>query len=239
MKSDDPECIIEVGESDDGSGIECVQTLLEAVKQLVTYLKRSGLASKLSTTVVQECVTRWNTKLAELQSVQKVFPEIQSLLCEKNQEDRIATIDVMLMEELVQFLLPFKLISEAMEGDRYPTFHGVLLWKRKLLDHCEIALNDTPVVCILKRKVKELISEKWQDTSFHKVALFLFPKFKSMSILPSSCHGHVHDLVRRLLQTQDFSGAQSDATSDHCYVTEPSTKKRKPDLVEHKSMHCS
>ena len=80
MKSDDPECIIEVGESDDGSGIECVQTLLEAVKQLVTYLKRSGLASKLSTTVVQECVTRWNTKLAVLQSVQKVFPEIQSLL---------------------------------------------------------------------------------------------------------------------------------------------------------------
>ena len=72
-------------------------------------------------------------------------------------------------------------------------------------------------------------------SSFHKVALFLFPKFKSMSILPSFCHGHVHDLVRRLLQTQDFSGAQSDATSDHCYVTEPSTKKRKSDHVEHKS----
>ena len=57
-----------------------------------------------------------------------------------------------------------------MEGDKYLTIHGVLLWKRKLFDHCEIALNDTPVICILKRKVKELIFEKWQERNSEKKA---------------------------------------------------------------------
>ena len=39
MKPDDPECIIEIGESNDGSGIECVQTLLGSCKAVSDLLK--------------------------------------------------------------------------------------------------------------------------------------------------------------------------------------------------------
>jgi len=208
--------------------IECVQKLLEEVNELVTYFKQSGLASKLSTSFVKECVMRWNTKLAVLESVHKVFPEIQSLLCEKNQKDRLTNIDVMLMEDVIQFLLPFKLISEAMEDDRYPTIHGVLLWKRKLLDHCKADFNDVPVIRILKRKVTDLISNKWPDTDFHKIALFLFPKFKSMSILHPSCVEHVHNLVRRMLRREDFIMSELKTNANHCYCSEqPPAKKNK------------
>ena len=45
--------------------IGCVQNLLTSRKDLGTYLKR-GYASMLKLTVIQECVTKWNTKLSVL-----------------------------------------------------------------------------------------------------------------------------------------------------------------------------
>ena len=64
------------------------------MKDLVTYLKRSGYASLLKSTVIQERVTRWNTKLAVLISVNKTFSEIQAILQEKNQEQRLEGIEI-------------------------------------------------------------------------------------------------------------------------------------------------
>ena len=87
--------------------MESVTQLLNNTKELVTYVKKSGLASMLSSNVIQECLTRWNSKLAVLMSVQKNFREIESLLKEKGEELRLQGIDLMLMNELIQFLLPF------------------------------------------------------------------------------------------------------------------------------------
>ena len=44
--------------SQEDDDIECVHNLLTAVKDLVAYLKRTGYASMLKSTVIQECVTR-------------------------------------------------------------------------------------------------------------------------------------------------------------------------------------
>jgi len=134
--------------------------LLTAVKDLVTYLKRSGYASLLKSTVIQERVTRWNTKLAVLISVNKTFSEIQAILQEKNQEQRLEGIDIALMGDLTKFLMPFKHISDAMEGDKHPTLHCVLLWKRKLVDHCKCSMSDSKIIQILNRRVDSLIQEK-------------------------------------------------------------------------------
>ena len=120
------------------------------MKDLVTYLKRSEYASLLKSTIIQECVTRWNTKLAVLISVNKAFSEIQAILQEKNQEQRLEGIDIALMEDLIKFLMPFKHISDAKEGDKYPTLYCVLLWKRKLVDHCKCSMSDSKIIQILK-----------------------------------------------------------------------------------------
>ena len=114
----------------EGNEIDKVIKLLDSVKSLVAYLKRSGLASQLSTSVIQDIETRWNSKLAMLISVYEVFEEIQSILKEKNQNQKLQFIDVVLMKNLITLLAPFKSVSTAMEGDRYPTLHGVLLWKK-------------------------------------------------------------------------------------------------------------
>ena len=135
--------------------MESVTTqLLNSTKELVTYIKKSGLASMLSSSVIQECLTRWNSKLALLMSEQKNFREIESLLKEKGEELRLQGIDLMLMNKWIQFLLPFKLISDAMEGSKYPTIHGVLLRRKKLLDHCKCFETDLSVIKIIKKKFR-------------------------------------------------------------------------------------
>ena len=92
---------------------------MDSVKSLVAYLKRSGLVSQLSTSVIQDIETRWNSKLAMLISVYEVFEEIQSILKEKNQNQKLQFIDVVLMKNLITLLAPFKSVSTAMEGDKY------------------------------------------------------------------------------------------------------------------------
>ena len=211
--------------------MEQVRKLMEAVKDLVTYLKRSGLASQLSSTVIQDIETRWNSKLAMLISVNEFFGEIQTLLKQKNQDDRLRFIDVVLIKDLIQLLTPFKSISMAMETDKYPTLHGVLLWKKKLLLHCQRVHSDSPVIKCLKSNVTSLIKKKWIDFDLHKVALFCFPKFKSLSILPVAMQSDVIRLVQSMLHDPKFGDDDVTTTSaadDHSYET---AKRRKTDYA--------
>ena len=206
----------ENSEQDDNIG--CVQILLTAVKDLVTCLKRRGYASLLKSTIIQECVTRWNTKLAVLISVNKAFSKIQAILQEKIQEQRLEGIDIALMEDLIKLLMPFKHISDATEGDKYPTLHCVLLRKRKLVDHCKCSMPDSKIIQILKSWVDSLIQEKWIDYNLYKIALFLFPKFKSMSILTKAGAQDVPSVVRSILKEENFRSLVDNETNfEHCY----------------------
>ena len=148
-----------------------VRKLLEAVKDLVAYLKGSGLASKLSSAVIQDIETRWNSKLAMLVSVNEIFGEIEIMLIERNQDHTLQFIDVAVMKEIIELLMPFKSISIAMESDKYPTLHGVLLWKKKLLVHCRKICSDSPVITskCLKFSLTSLIEQKWEILIYTKV----------------------------------------------------------------------
>ena len=49
---------------------------LEKCKQLVAYLKRSGLTAELSQKVQQEMEVRWNTVVDHLTSVRRGWDEV-------------------------------------------------------------------------------------------------------------------------------------------------------------------
>jgi len=108
------------------------------------------------------------------------------------------------MEDLINFLLPFEHISDAMEGDKYPTLHCVLLWKRMQLDHCKCNMSDFKIIQILKSRVDSLIQEKWIAYKLYKIALFLFPTFKSMSFLTETNAQAVPAMVRLMLKEKNF-----------------------------------
>lgn len=51
--------------------------VIKSCKETVTYLKQSGLSSRLSKKVLQECETRWNSVHTMLKSVLEVYDEVR------------------------------------------------------------------------------------------------------------------------------------------------------------------
>lgn len=107
--------------------------MINAIKSLVGYMKRTGDVNKLSKTLTQEIDIRWNTRLLMLISVGDQYEEITKLYI--NEPYRFQDIDCNLLEKVIKFLIPFKEASDELEGDLYPTLHKVLLYKFKIEKH--------------------------------------------------------------------------------------------------------
>lgn len=70
-----------------------IKKSLATVKDLVTYYKQSALNSKLSTTLKQEVCTRWDSELNMLESYVAVKPEVEAMLLENRQFEKLIGID--------------------------------------------------------------------------------------------------------------------------------------------------
>lgn len=60
--------------------IEDVLELIDYCKDLVAYLKRTGVVASLKHTVNQECEVRWKSKVTMLESIHKQYQDIRELL---------------------------------------------------------------------------------------------------------------------------------------------------------------
>lgn len=171
-------------------------TLIDIVKALVTYVKQAALEKDLETTVKQEVVTRWNSLLRCLKSVEKVLDELIELLRSRGRglASKATLIDRDLLKELITFLEPFQEATLALEVFKQPTLHRVLYFRQSLLTHCEVVREDiavknkdgtvtilrqdSPSIASLKPKFRELIEEKFPITELMIVAALLNPKTK-------------------------------------------------------------
>lgn len=54
--------------------------LITNCKKLVKYLKTSGLGKKLDTSVKQECDSRWNTLVTMMESIDKEWDEVSTVM---------------------------------------------------------------------------------------------------------------------------------------------------------------
>lgn len=116
--------------------------MINTIKSLVGYMKRTGDVNKLSETLTQKIYIRWNTRLLMLISVGDQYDENTKLY--ENEPYRFQNIDCNLLEKVIKFLIPFNEASDESEGDLYPTLHKVLLYKFKIEKHissCIIEFN--------------------------------------------------------------------------------------------------
>jgi len=65
------------------SNLPAILSLIEECKQLVRYMKKTGLVSQLKRTLHQQAETRWNTHFDMIISIQSQLQEIGQLLEEK------------------------------------------------------------------------------------------------------------------------------------------------------------
>jgi hypothetical protein len=103
-----------------------IYTLIDAVKGLITFFKQTNLQGKLTKTLKQENVTRWNSLLRCLLSVQDMLDEVIVLMTERNKLHKVVNIDKDLLKELITFLEEFQKATLALEKFKEPTLHLIL-----------------------------------------------------------------------------------------------------------------
>lgn len=176
--------------------LEPIIVLMTECKSLVKFMKSSGKNNELSTVLVQEVETRWNTRLLMLQSVHKTLPEIRRIHGEYF--GRIQNINSELLQNLIEFLKVFKNASDELEGDKNPTIQKVALYKCLIRNHLlkysnlennptddEIELVEVNINSIMQKlgeKALEILNSKFKLSEEHEIAVFLWPKFKMLKM---------------------------------------------------------
>uniref|UniRef100_A0A3B3QQ95 HAT C-terminal dimerisation domain-containing protein n=1 Tax=Paramormyrops kingsleyae TaxID=1676925 RepID=A0A3B3QQ95_9TELE len=79
--------------------------LIESAKSLVTYFKQSHLHSRLDKTLIASVETRWNSLHTLLDSMSSQYEAIRVLLEERGEEDRLTSISMETLNDIVAFLL--------------------------------------------------------------------------------------------------------------------------------------
>lgn len=130
-----------------------------AIKDVVTYFKRSGLNSRLQQTLKQDVDTRWNSQLTMLESYQKSRIDVKKILVEKDRIDKIQAINDGAVDDLVSFLQLFKECTDFWSQEDQPTIHKALLWTKDLERHVELQEEDSEDLVKLKSQAKICIAE--------------------------------------------------------------------------------
>lgn len=172
-----------------------------AAKALVQYVKQSGLAAQLSTTLKQMVDTRFSSVYLTLTSIQAIYQELYEKLADRGESARIDSIAQETLGFLIDFLKPFCECQRELEGDKYPTINRVILWVERLKRHCQPNAFDSPQQAVLRKRHGDWLERKVCIHNLHKIALFLWPKFNQLRMLSPSDRNAVYAHVRALLHS--------------------------------------
>jgi hypothetical protein len=172
-----------------------VYDMIDASKELVTYMKQTKLNKQLKNKMKQDVATRFDGLFIMLQSVSAKLDESTELLKKREQEDRTEKIFEELLDELIRLLHYFKLVNKSLQPFNTPTLHLVGMWLAKLKAHLQP--QDEPVtvkgasgekmtipadsedIAPIKVRLLEQLEEKFFLTSLHTVVAYLDPLQKN------------------------------------------------------------
>lgn len=105
------------------------------------YFKQANLFDQLDTSLKQEVPTRWMSGANSFESVAKNLPKIKEVLQNaSNQKLRNSICDdkfKIILEALIEILIPFRVATETLERQKQITCHLVAYFKASLLAHCD------------------------------------------------------------------------------------------------------
>ncbi|KAL0965778.1 hypothetical protein UPYG_G00285610 [Umbra pygmaea] len=153
--------------------------LFKDTKTLVTHFKRAGLQKALDQSLKQSVETRWNTRLAMLQSVNDALRSgrLHDILLCRNELRYLTNIDCELLEDIIQLLKPFDEATRHLSTDKTPTLHLVLPTKATLLR--DLSIQDGDSVIVKEGKLAQAVEMKFKVHLYHKVATALSPSLRS------------------------------------------------------------
>lgn len=207
--------LLDMEDEDDGDGVtvqrqadvfESEITIMQQinaqfaiVSHIVAFLKRSGLNGELPHAVYQENKTRWNSRLNSLRSVIKQMEDVMAVVTRAGRAELLENIDIEILTEVAKFLEPFEEATKDMESDLTPTLFKTVLWYFKL-KKLLMSQSGSQVMRCLRMRANYFLQQKLVIGTYHKVAIFLCPMFKKLSMFPENMRAEVLNCVRQAIE---------------------------------------
>lgn len=136
----------------------------------------------------------------QIEEFYEMYETIKKMLKDKKDHHRLSNISRHTMKTVINFLELIKLCTDTLKSKNQSSITGVLLWKKKLLEHYQPALHEHKLTAELKQKTVEVL-ENNLDVShdFYKLGLFLNPNFKSLKILSDAERNSVLKLAKQTI----------------------------------------
>jgi len=185
--------------SDEDSKMEIndILQLLSVCKNIVRYVKKSRIQTKLETSVKPAVATRWNSNLRMLQSVSKNVSRLRDIAndeTDKKLQRLLIDVNDQLLTEVIDILRPFDDATRMLSADKTPTLHLVIAGKVQLKKHLVAKSSDSSVGEALKSRLASKLDVYYHVQQLHKVAAVLDPRLKGSVLTESDKQAAVLEL---------------------------------------------
>nr|CAI5857915.1 unnamed protein product [Callosobruchus analis] len=177
--------------------LKVVHAILEKIKIIVAYFKRSSKATKILIDIqkkngvavplklIQDVVTRWNSTYNMINRFVELEESLRSTLGLLDvQLPTISVEEWTILKELCQILAPFDEATKCVSGENYMSASLVIVLTKGLLEVCE-NLRSTETFSELSRQIlnnlQEGIRSRLGDVEYSStlaMSTFLDPRFK-------------------------------------------------------------
>nr|CAI5867975.1 unnamed protein product [Callosobruchus analis] len=173
-------------------GLKSIDSLLEKVKNMVSFFKRStqgkerlltaqrNAGNVIQKKLIQSVPTRWNSTYFMLDRICELQDAVKTSIALINRNIPVLTEQEWIMcQELCSVLKPFETVTKRISGEKYVTGSEVIILTNGLRSVCEK---------LKKKKVVEALNQRLKNIEFSKtivLATLLDPRYKLLAFSDS------------------------------------------------------
>lgn len=157
-----------------------VDQVLKPVRKLVKFIKISGNNNRFKKGLKSYVKTRWNTNYEMGQSVEENFEQLENVLSELREEERISVIDRLYLREIIDFLKVFKQISIELETSLKPSLYLVWPSSARILNYLSPSRVNSVLLKKMKKVARVYFNKNFVLNKLHRIATLLHPQMKSL-----------------------------------------------------------
>lgn len=156
--------------------------ILETCRNVVSYIKRSGLNEFENGALKMAVDTRWNSNYDMLDSLSRNWNEVLDILNKCNATEKLNDLQKSSIDAIVAFLKPIKEATVDSEASKRPTLYLVQLYVQIIQNHLLPKPTDLEIVIQMKEESQSYFTANIASciTKYHRYAVYLHPMFKSL-----------------------------------------------------------
>lgn len=185
--------------------IDIIKNNIAACGDLVRFMKISGHNNQLEKSLKSSSPTRFNSVLATVDSIIENWDQLEIILMQENETERLDKIDKTVLLQMKSFLQPLKQWSDFTESSHKSSLYAVWLGIDSLIKHCTVKDGDEHIITLMKTKALCYIEKRFELHSFHRISTFLHPNYKNLRFASESMIQCTVNETKELLQKYEDS----------------------------------